>query len=84
MMARFARDCLHAMNDLTKRLEVSLGPGKNSSMENRISTLKAHPISLTQFLSVKYSDTGELSMRCGLHSGPVTAGVLRGELTALW
>ncbi|CAB9516454.1 Receptor-type guanylate cyclase gcy [Seminavis robusta] len=24
-------------------------------------------------------DTSELSMRCGLHSGPVTAGVLRGE-----
>lgn len=24
-------------------------------------------------------DTTELSMRCGLHSGPVTAGVLRGE-----
>jgi len=24
-------------------------------------------------------DTGELTMRFGLHSGPVTAGVLRGE-----
>ena len=24
-------------------------------------------------------DTGELRMRCGLHSGEVTAGVLRGE-----
>ena len=24
-------------------------------------------------------DTGELSMRFGLHSGPVTAGVLRGD-----
>jgi len=24
-------------------------------------------------------DTAELSMRIGLHSGPVTAGVLRGE-----
>jgi hypothetical protein len=24
-------------------------------------------------------DTGELCMRCGLHSGPITAGVLRGE-----
>jgi class 3 adenylate cyclase len=24
-------------------------------------------------------DTGELSMRFGIHSGPVTAGVLRGE-----
>jgi class 3 adenylate cyclase len=50
VMARFARDALHKMNDLTKRLEVTLGP-----------------------------DTGDLSMRFGLHSGPVTAGVLRGE-----
>ena len=50
VMARFARDCLSAMNKLTKKLEVSLGP-----------------------------DTGELSMRVGLHSGPVTAGVLRGD-----
>ena len=24
-------------------------------------------------------DTGELGLRAGLHSGPVTAGVLRGE-----
>jgi class 3 adenylate cyclase len=24
-------------------------------------------------------DTGDLSMRMGMHSGPVTAGVLRGE-----
>jgi class 3 adenylate cyclase len=27
-------------------------------------------------------DTGDLSMRFGLHSGPVTAGVLRGERSA--
>jgi class 3 adenylate cyclase len=38
------------MNEVTKDLEVTLGP-----------------------------DTGDLSMRFGLHSGPVTAGVLRGE-----
>jgi hypothetical protein len=25
-MARFARDCLHIMNQLTKKLEVTLGP----------------------------------------------------------
>lgn len=50
VMARFARDCLHKMNRLTKQLEVELGP-----------------------------DTSDLCMRIGLHSGPVTAGVLRGE-----
>jgi 3'5'-cyclic nucleotide phosphodiesterase/Adenylate and Guanylate cyclase catalytic domain len=38
------------MADLTKKLEVCLGPS-----------------------------TGDLKGRCGLHSGPVTAGVLRGE-----
>jgi class 3 adenylate cyclase len=50
VMARFARDCMTKMNDLTKKLEVTLGP-----------------------------DTADLSIRVGLHSGPVTAGVLRGE-----
>jgi len=49
-MARFARDVLQTVNDLTKKLEVTLGP-----------------------------DTGDLQIRTGLHSGPVTAGVLRGE-----
>jgi class 3 adenylate cyclase len=50
VMARFARDCLHRMNALVRKLEVTLGP-----------------------------DTADLSMRFGMHSGPVTAGVLRGE-----
>jgi class 3 adenylate cyclase len=50
IMAKFASDCMKRMNEVTKDLEVTLGP-----------------------------DTGDLSMRFGLHSGPVTAGVLRGE-----
>jgi class 3 adenylate cyclase len=49
-MARFAREIGFRMQDVVRRLEVTLGPG-----------------------------TGELCMRTGLHSGPVTAGVLRGE-----
>jgi len=49
-MARFANECMNKMLDLTRALEVELGP-----------------------------DTGNLSMRFGLHSGPVTAGVLRGK-----
>ena len=48
-MARFAKDLLRRMNDLTKRLEVHLGP-----------------------------DTGDLSLRVGLHSGSLTGGVIRG------
>lgn len=49
-MARFARECLHKMNELLPILEVSLGP-----------------------------ETSNLSFRVGIHSGPVTAGVLRGN-----
>eukprot|EP00980_Cylindrotheca_fusiformis_P003628 scaffold814_cov100-Cylindrotheca_fusiformis.AAC.10 len=49
-MAKFARECLLKFDELSKQLEVVLGP-----------------------------DTGDLAMRAGLHSGPVTAGVLRGD-----
>jgi len=51
-MSRFAAQCLSKMNEVTRSLEISLGP-----------------------------DTGELRMRVGLHSGPVAAGVLKGEKT---
>ena len=50
VMAQFAQECLFKFNELTKKLEISLGP-----------------------------DTGDLRLRIGLHSGPCTAGVLRGE-----
>lgn len=50
IMARFARECLQRFQEVTRELEVTLGP-----------------------------DTGDLAMRFGLHSGPVTAGVLRGD-----
>ena len=49
-MALFARDCLLKTNELTRKLECSLGP-----------------------------NTGDLAIRIGLHSGPVTAGVLRSD-----
>ncbi len=49
-MTKFARACLFKVSSLTRKLEVSLGPG-----------------------------TADLRMRFGLNSGPVTAGVLRGE-----
>ena len=45
-----AWDCMLKLNEITKELEITLGP-----------------------------DTGDLTMRFGVHSGPVTAGVLRGE-----
>jgi class 3 adenylate cyclase len=49
-MVKFARECMTKMQEITKKLEVVLGP-----------------------------DTGDLYLRIGVHSGPVTAGVLRGE-----
>lgn len=49
-MLRFANAFMTRIDDLTKALESTLGPG-----------------------------TADLSMRVGIHSGPVTAGVLRGE-----
>jgi class 3 adenylate cyclase len=50
LCAQFAYQCLLAMEQLTKQLDLTLGPG-----------------------------TSDLGLRIGLHSGPVTAGVLRGE-----
>jgi class 3 adenylate cyclase len=50
VMVKFAYECMALMNDLTRQLESSLGPG-----------------------------TADLAIRVGLHSGPVIAGVLRGE-----
>lgn len=50
IMAKFAQRCLTRFSELTKELELSLGPG-----------------------------TADLGIRIGIHSGPVTAGVLRGE-----
>lgn len=50
IMVRFAWDCLVRMGEITKELEITLGP-----------------------------DTNDLSMRFGLHSGSVTAGVLKGD-----
>jgi class 3 adenylate cyclase len=49
-MAHFSQDILHAMEVMTRKLEIELGP-----------------------------DTSSLGLRIGLHSGPVTAGVLRGD-----
>jgi class 3 adenylate cyclase len=49
-MVKFARDCMHKVNELVDYLAESLG-----------------------------DDTRNLSFRVGLHSGSVTAGVLRGD-----
>ena len=79
-MCRFAWDCLNKMNEVTRRLEVTLGPGKLRCKEYPVhllfffSFVRSHKISCLYII-----DTGDLSMRFGIHSGPVTAGVLQGE-----
>jgi len=50
IMVRFAQSCLAKFQELTRELEITLGPG-----------------------------TASLGIRIGMHSGSVTAGVLRGE-----
>jgi class 3 adenylate cyclase len=45
VMAKFAKECREKFSDVTKKLELTLGP-----------------------------ETGDLALRIGLHSGPVTAG----------
>jgi class 3 adenylate cyclase len=50
IMARFARDCIHEMQELLPLLSKLLG-----------------------------HETADLALRVGIHSGPVTAGVLRGD-----
>ena len=71
-MARFSRECIYRMQELVKRLEVTLGPdtGTFTARNNMSSDFLA-------FLIVVLS--GDLCLRVGLHSGPVTAGVLKGE-----
>ena len=79
-MGKFARDAMIKMHQVTRDLEVTLGPdtGDLSYVAQRWidlygpSTLEILHQQLT-FYSWPYS------MRFGLHSGPVTAGVLRGE-----
>mmetsp|Transcript_8004 Transcript_8004/g.20080 ORF Transcript_8004/g.20080 Transcript_8004/m.20080 type:complete len:1233 (+) Transcript_8004:204-3902(+) len=50
VMSKFAKECREKFSELTKKLELTLGP-----------------------------ETGDLALRIGIHSGAVTAGVLRGQ-----
>ena len=74
-MTKFARDILQKMNVLTKELEVQLGPD-TGDLKLRVGKL---PL-VHQVISILVVLTLLLLVNVpGLHSGPVTAGVLRGE-----
>jgi Adenylate and Guanylate cyclase catalytic domain len=76
-MARFAQDILTRMSTLTNQLEVRLGP-ETGDLKLRIVSNFRLGIIITQiiFLTRRVHDFFGLK---GIHSGPVTAGVLRGE-----
>ena len=95
-MARFAREIMYRVQDLTRGLEVELGktlllvavvPTVRRFWSNRKSLLMLCVLtgfgSMFALLCTSSSkigpDTGDLRLRCGLNSGRVTAGVLKGE-----
>lgn len=72
-MAHFALKCLAKTNELVKQLEVTLGPGTSKFCEHDYDKCDLRTRANGFFFS------GDLTMRLGMHSGPVTAGVLRGD-----
>ena len=77
-MARFALDCKAKMKALVLKLEKFLGPGMCIAFDDcfLMCILKQASNSGFRLFSL---GTADLQMRVGLHSGPVTAGVLRGD-----
>jgi Adenylate and Guanylate cyclase catalytic domain len=61
------------MNDLTKRLEQEQG------MSVKLKKERVFVRYLTQVSFVTGPETGDIALRIGLHSGSLTAGVIRGE-----
>ena len=75
IMARFARDCLESMAKLTQQLESVLGPDTGKPKEGCSFPCCFQNVSLI----LELIHAADLKLRIGLHSGPVTAGVLRGD-----
>ena len=78
-MARFARNCLSTMKDVVQKLELTLGPDTGKPKSRLLSTVLHDTLSIGDSYAFLLLRPAELGMRFGLHSGPVTAGVLRGE-----
>ena len=88
VMAKFARDCMYQMWKLSKEFKVTLGPETGKSCfiiktKCRSKFRSAHmfspPLHPIRSIFGHWFQTGDLDMRMGIHSGPVTAGILRGD-----
>jgi class 3 adenylate cyclase len=77
VMARFARDCLARMRVLVTKLEVILGPD-TAELAMRFVSFDIYHWQLSSSGCRSLQFVVFLPQQ-GLHSGPVTAGVLRGE-----
>lgn len=74
-MSRFAWDCLKVFSSLTKKLEAKLGPDTSELGISKFATL----LDLVTITIVFTSSNILYITGIGIHSGSVTAGVLRGE-----
>lgn len=74
VMVKFARECRSKTVQITRNLETTLGPG-TGELRYRFGVSSIHDRKSRPFQSV--TNTTVLFLQ--LHSGPVTAGVLRGQ-----
>ena len=78
-----ARDCMSKMHTVTAALELMLGPDTTGELgrffDHDVPWSKADEQHGLTNLVILPMDNVDLTMRMGLHSGPVTAGVLRGR-----
>ena len=82
IMARFAQDCARRVGVVMRKLEVDLGP-ETSGKCRSLGLRAVLAYSWWQHRAYTFSRTcsffSALGFRFGLHSGPVTGGVLRGQ-----
>jgi Adenylate and Guanylate cyclase catalytic domain len=77
-MARFAMAAIIRFYEVIKRLELTLGPDTVGKLARSASVLVESHCGLQQSHD-QLPLPLDLGMRIGMHSGPVTAGVLRGD-----
>jgi class 3 adenylate cyclase len=78
-MARFAMAAIIRFYEVIKRLELTLGPDTVGESTRTPFMRVASCCALQQSHDQPPLHRLDLGMRIGMHSGPVTAGVLRGD-----